>query len=130
VAERSDPAQVERLAATLNDMAAAADASDVTTYFWHNVTFHERAGDAAGDLTLKRTLDSLGISVLRLRHHSLSLPGRMALSLLDHRRLLRAYREGDAQLASALSRSIVISALTAIRAEPGPIALVAGGDHA
>jgi DNA-binding GntR family transcriptional regulator len=129
VAELAEPAQVEALAMTLNEMAAAADAGDVTAYFWHNVTFHERAGDAAGDVTLKRTLDSLGIAVLRLRHHSLSLSGRMSLSLQDHQRLLRAYREGDAQLASALSRSIVVTALAAIRAEPGSIAL-AGGGHA
>lgn len=127
VADRADLAQIEALSAVVDDMAAAADAEDVTGYFWHNVAFHERAGDAAGDQTLKRSLDSLGISVLRLRHHSLSLSGRMDLSLQDHRRLVRAYREGDAQLAAALSRSIVLSALCAIRAEPGPIALAAGG---
>ncbi|WP_245645177.1 GntR family transcriptional regulator [Pseudonocardia acaciae] len=124
VAERADAAQLAALDDVVARMDASVRAGDVTGSFWHNVTFHERAGDVAGDLTLKRTLDSLGVAVLRLRHHSLSQPGRPELSLQDHRRLVRAYRERDARLAGALSRSIVISALGAIKAAPGPLALV------
>lgn len=122
VAQRADPAQLAALGDVVRWMGACAHAGDVTGFFWHNVTFHERAGDVAGAHTLKRTLDSLGVAVLRLRHHSLSQPGRMELSLRDHRRLVSAYRERDARLAGALSRSIVTSALHTIKAVPGPIA--------
>ncbi|MBO0848825.1 MAG: GntR family transcriptional regulator [Pseudonocardia sp.] len=124
VAERAHPAQLAALGEVVRRMGASAQAGDVTAFFWHNVTFHERAGDVADAHTLKRTLDSLGVAVLRLRHHSLSQPGRIELSLRDHRRLVRAYQERDVRLAGALSRSLVASALDAIKAAPGPITLV------
>ncbi|MQA83851.1 MAG: FCD domain-containing protein [Streptosporangiales bacterium] len=115
VAERARPEQLAQLREDLAAMEDAAARRDLDAYFWANVAFHERAAHVADDLTLKRTLDSLGARVLQLRHFSLSLPGRMELSLEDHRRLVRAYEEGDGPLAAALSRSIINAALQAIR---------------
>lgn len=114
VAEQAPAADLLGMRQDLARMGRAADAADVTSMFWANVSFHERASNAAGDLTLKRTLDSLGVQVLRLRHHSLSLPGRAHHSFHDHIRLLQAYEENDADLASALARSIVVTAFNAM----------------
>jgi DNA-binding GntR family transcriptional regulator len=115
VAELADPEQLARLREHLAEMEDAAAANDLDAYFWANVAFHERAADIAADRTLKRTIDTLGVRVLQLRHFSMSLIGRMALSLQDHQRLMRAFAERDAQLAAALNRSIIRSALEAIR---------------
>lgn len=115
VAERAQPDQLAQLRENLAAMEDAAGRRDLDAYFWANVAFHERAAHIADDLTLKRTLDSLGLRVLQLRHFSMSLPHRMELSLEDHKRLMRAYEEGDGPLASALSRSISNAALRAIR---------------
>ena len=88
-------------------MCAAADARDVDAYFWANVRFNDRATEIAGDATLKRILESLGLRVLQLRHLSMSAPSRLAQSADDHGRLLQAYEERDVELASALHRSII-----------------------
>jgi DNA-binding GntR family transcriptional regulator len=99
------------LEGTLARMAAAVERENVDEYFWANVLFHEQSATLAGDLTLKKSLDGLGIQVLKLRHSTMSVPGRMQRSLDDHRRLFTAYRENDSVMASALSQSIVMSAL-------------------
>lgn len=118
VASVATPADLELLAAALERMAAAQREHDVDAYFWSNVAFHALAIATIGDSTIKRTLDGLGLQVLRLRHLGMSLPGRMDDSLDDHRRLLRAYRERDADLAAALSRSIILDALRALQSSP------------
>jgi DNA-binding GntR family transcriptional regulator len=50
----------------------------------------------------------------RFRHLSLSLPGRLLHSLADHERLVSAYADRDADLAAAVSRSLVLRGYRAI----------------
>jgi DNA-binding GntR family transcriptional regulator len=95
-------------------MQEAADAGDVDRYFWANVAFSDRSMEIAGNATLRRILESLGLRVLQLRHLSMSLPSRLSQSADDQGRLLRAYEERDARLATALSSGLVLSALRAI----------------
>jgi len=95
-------------------MEEAARSGDLNDYFWANVALHDRAVEICGNATLRQILDSLGLRTLQLRHLSLSQPRRMEQSCIDHERLLRAYEERDAILASALMRSIITSALSAI----------------
>ena len=73
---------------------------------------------------MRRVLDTLGLRALQLRHLSLSQPGRLHRSLADHGRLLQAYEDRDATLASALTRSLVLRGFAAIesfRLERRPI---------
>ncbi len=93
-----------------------AAAGDVDAYFWHNVSFRQAEAEAAGNRQLTRLLGSLGLRTLQLRHVSLSLPGRLARSVADHERLLAAYADGDAELAVALTRSIIMTGLHSIEA--------------
>jgi DNA-binding GntR family transcriptional regulator len=105
---------LEMLQETFLRLKSAAEREAVDDFFWANVIFHDQVATLADDDTLKRSLEGLGLQVFRLRHSSMTLPGRIARSLDDHRRLLRAYQEHDSILASALSRSIVLSALGAL----------------
>jgi DNA-binding GntR family transcriptional regulator len=93
---------------------AAADAGDLDRYFWLNVGFRNNEASIAGNSTVRRVLDSVGVRTLQLRHLSLSLPGRLRASVRDHARLLRAYEERDAGLAAALAQAIVRGGLRAI----------------
>jgi DNA-binding GntR family transcriptional regulator len=95
-------------------MLAAAEAGDVDAYFWANVRFNDRATEIAGNATLKRMLESLGLRVLQLRHLSMSAPSRLAQSAADHARLLQAYEERDVELAAPLHRSIIMGAVRAL----------------
>lgn len=92
----------------------AATAGDVDSYFWLNVGFRNNEATIAGNSAVRRVLDSVGVRTLQLRHLSLSLPGRLHRSAADHQRLLRAYEERDAELAAALTQSILRRSLKAI----------------
>jgi DNA-binding GntR family transcriptional regulator len=92
----------------------AATAGDLDRYFWLNVGFRNNEATIARNETVRKVLDSLGVRTLQLRHLSLSAPDRLTSSVIDHRRLLRAYEERDADLAAALSQSILRRGLEAI----------------
>lgn len=95
-------------------LVADAERDDVDSYFWHNVAFRQAEAEVAGNAQLARTLSSLGLRTLQWRHVSLSLPGRLDRSVSDHDRLLLAYRDGDAHLAVAITKSIIMNGLKAI----------------
>jgi len=111
VADDSDLAALHGLQ---RELAAAVGADDVDRYFWTNVQFRNTEATITRNRTLCRLLDSLGLRMLRLRHVSLSQPGRIAESLADHERLLHAYEDRDADLASALTASLVLRGLATI----------------
>jgi DNA-binding GntR family transcriptional regulator len=113
VADAEEIGQLEKLVAEMGDFAGRDDAAG---YFWTSLEFQNLSSELTKDVTLTRTVNSLALRVLQLRYQSLSSPGRMNLSLEDHYRLLRAYRERDADLAAALTKSIVVSAFKGLRA--------------
>ncbi len=92
----------------------AAASGDLDRYFWLIVEFRNTEARLAGNETVRNVLDSVGIRTLQLRHLSLSLAGRMDASVADHRRLVQAYVEGEAELAAALTQSIVRRGLAAV----------------
>lgn len=80
-------------------------------YFWKNLDFHERLAAAAHNETLTFAIRGLGLRVLRYRHQVMNLPGRQQRLLDDHRRLVVAISERDADFAAALSKAVVLRAL-------------------
>jgi len=115
VANRRTEDDLRSLEACLEDMRRGNATGDVNGYFWSQVAFHDNAADIARDGTLKRVTYGLGLQVLRLRHSGMAIEGRLARSLTDHERLIVAFREGDADLAYAIGRSLVLDALTLLR---------------
>lgn len=96
------------------ELARRAKAGDVDGYFWSNVEFRDTEARLSGNRHLAQLLDSLGLRTLLARHVSLSLPGRLAQSVVDHERLLRAYESRNETLAVAVTRTIVAAGLSAI----------------
>ncbi|HEY3463498.1 MAG TPA: GntR family transcriptional regulator [Amycolatopsis sp.] len=113
VAQGPDLSRLREWQAHLREDAARGD---VDAYFWHNVSFRQAEAEVAGNRQLTRLLGSLGLRTLQLRHVSLSLPGRLDRSVADHERLLAAYADRDADLAVALTRSIIMTGLHSIEA--------------
>lgn len=105
---------METLRENQRKLERAAAAGDVDRYFWLTVGFRNKEAEIARNSAVRRVLDSVGVRTLQLRHLSLSVPGHMDSSVTDHRRLLRAYEERDADLAAALTQSIVRRGLRAI----------------
>ncbi len=114
VARSASEEGLERLRSRFAEMQAAHRAGDVNAFVWANVDFYDQNTLLANNRTVKRILDSLLLRTARLRHLSLSQPGRMARSCDDHARLLKAYEDRDATLAAALIRSNHINALAAL----------------
>ncbi|GAF46453.1 GntR family transcriptional regulator [Rhodococcus wratislaviensis] len=114
VCARARDDQIAALWNYQHQLDRAAEANDVAGYFWKNVEFRNGEADLTGNPPLRRTLDQLGLRTLRLRHLSLSYPGRLAVSCDEHRRLLRAYEQRDTALAVALNRSITMAGLRTI----------------
>lgn len=113
---RATDAEIAGLRPLLARMEAAFAEGDVDAYAWANVDFYERVTQIAHNRTVKRMLDTLLLRTLPLRRLSLSQPGRVARSLEDHRRLVRAYEDRDANLAAALVRSHNAQALAVLEA--------------
>ncbi|GHH77153.1 transcriptional regulator [Streptomyces sulfonofaciens] len=114
VVQVATEADLETLRGHQRALEAAAADGDVDRYFWVNVQFRNTEADITRDATLRRVLDSLGLRALQLRHLSLAQPGRLEPSLHDHARLLKAYEDRDAELASALTQSLVRAGYAAI----------------
>jgi DNA-binding GntR family transcriptional regulator len=101
-------------------LRADAERGDVDAYFWHNVGFRQAEAELTGNQQLTRTLSSLGLRTLQLRHLSLSFPGRLERSLDDHDRLMMAYADRDAPLAIAITKSIINAGFRAIEESGWP----------
>lgn len=112
--------EIAELAEVQGRLEECAAAADLDRYFWSNVAFRNTEARIAANGTVRDVLDSVGIRTLQLRHLSLSLPGRLATSVDDHRRLMRAYTDRDAELAAALTRSIVRRGLAAVEQSGWP----------
>lgn len=111
VARHASRENVDRLSAQVDRMEQAFEANDVRAYLWANITFQDLNLTFSGNQTAKRIVEALLLRTIQLRRMSLSQPGRLRSSLEDHRHLVKAYRERDANLAAALTRSNHISAL-------------------
>ncbi|QGU04143.1 GntR family transcriptional regulator [Corynebacterium comes] len=105
---------LEPMRAKVAQMAAACDAGDVNAFFWANISFGECATSIAGNSLVAGFIDSIGLSSLRLRRKSMTLPGRMEESTRDHQRLMLAFERRDSQLAKALSMGIIRDAYLAL----------------
>ncbi|OLF17553.1 GntR family transcriptional regulator [Actinophytocola xanthii] len=114
IVEKAADSDIEVLRTCQREMDRAADAGDVDRYFWLTVGLRNNEAVIAGNATVGRVLDGVGVRTLQLRHLGLSPPGRLRTSAADHARLLRAYEERDAGLASALSETIVRRGLLAV----------------
>lgn len=114
VVENAQEPDLDELRAAQHELEQAVTADDVDAYLWANVVFRNTEARIAANQHLIRILDSLGLRTLQLRHLSLSLPKRLGSSVADHAQLLRAYEEGNAELAVAVTRTLVLRGLTAI----------------
>jgi DNA-binding GntR family transcriptional regulator len=104
---------VERMRGILEEMGQAVEVNDVHHYYDLNLQFHGVVRDACPNRKLIHLLENLGKQTLRYRHLAMSLPGRLRVSLEEHREILAALVQGDAAGAGRQAR---LSAERAYRA--------------
>lgn len=109
---------LERLQ-TINDrLSELADQNDIKAFFKIHSDFHDQFIKAADNEKLRELITSLVTRFQRLRFMSLSLPGRMRISVQEHEKIIEAFRKKDGATAEKLVRK---------NAEYGGRVLMGGG---
>ena len=103
-AENLTSRDIARLEAINARLGQLADEGDVKTFFKVHNEFHELFIKAADNEKLLELINQLMLKFNRLRLASLSLPGRMQISVQEHKKIIEAFKNKDGELADNLVR--------------------------
>jgi DNA-binding GntR family transcriptional regulator len=116
--EKLSEKELERLQTINNRLSELAESNDIKTFFKIHGEFHDQFIKAADNEKLRDLITSLVTRFQRLRLMSLSLPGRMKISVQEHEKIIDAFRKKDGVAAEKLVRK---------NAEYGGRVLMGGG---
>lgn len=103
-AEKLTEKDIERLESINDRLQQIAQEGDVKTFFRVHNEFHEVFIKAAGNERLYEMINQLVMKFKRLRLASLSQPGRMDISVEEHRNMIKAFKKHDGEQADSLVR--------------------------
>lgn len=103
-AVKMSPKEIERLEHTNQRLAQLAAAGEITSFFRVHNEFHEMFVKAAGNDKLAELIGQLGLRFNRMRMASLTVPGRMAISVQEHQKIIAALRARNGELADTMVR--------------------------
>lgn len=103
-AENMADKDIEKLEAINQKLQELADEGDVKTFFRVHNEFHEVFIRAAGNEKLLELINQLMLKFNRFRLASLSLPGRMEISVKEHEKIIKAFKRKDGSQADNLVR--------------------------
>jgi DNA-binding GntR family transcriptional regulator len=103
-AENLSSKDIERLESINERLQQIAKDGDVKTFFRVHNEFHEVFIKAAGNEKLYEMINHLVLRFKRLRLASLSQPGRMEISVDEHRNMIQAFKNHDGERADNLVR--------------------------
>ncbi|TLM66618.1 MAG: GntR family transcriptional regulator [Deltaproteobacteria bacterium] len=103
-AERLSDRDIERLEAINAKLQQIAADGDVKSFFRVHDEFHDLFIKASGNDKLAELITQLVLKFNRLRLASLSQPGRMEISVQEHRKIIEAFRQHDGERAENLVR--------------------------
>ncbi|MEJ2698611.1 MAG: GntR family transcriptional regulator [Desulfuromonadales bacterium] len=96
-AERLTERDLERLQSINERLDQLAREGDIKTFFRVHNEFHELFIKASGNEKLIELIGQLMMKFNRLRMASLSLPGRMQISVQEHRKIIEAFADHDGE---------------------------------
>lgn len=101
-AEKMSDKDIEKLEVINERLEKLAREGDVKNFFRVHNDFHEAFIRASGNEKLLELISQLLLKFNRLRMASLSLPGRMEISVKEHRKILDAFKRREGELAESL----------------------------
>ncbi|OEU74205.1 MAG: GntR family transcriptional regulator [Desulfuromonadales bacterium C00003068] len=101
-AEKLTDKELDRLVAINERLSRLATAGDVKSFFRIHNEFHELFIKASGNEKLLELIQQLLKKFIRLRVASLSLPGRMEISVQEHDKIIEAFKNHDGVTADQL----------------------------
>lgn len=109
-AERASPEHLERLERLLVELADCVEREDVNRFVELDTEFHETVYEASRNERLAPILSLLREQIQRFRTRTLSNPGRMRIAYDEHRALVEALADHDAERARQLASDHIESA--------------------
>jgi len=103
-AERMSERDLERLETINIKLQQIAADGDIKTFFRVHNEFHDLFIKSSGNDKLAELINQLVLKFNRLRLASLSQPGRMEISVQEHRKIIEAFRKHDGEQADNLVR--------------------------
>ena len=101
-AENLTDKDIERLITINERLAKLAAAGDVKSFFRVHNSFHELFIKSAGNKKLLELIQQMLKKFDRLRIASLSLPGRMEISVQEHEKIIEAFKARNGEQANIL----------------------------
>ena len=112
--QRVKPAELASLKELHEQLESAAREGRIDAFFEANQAFHKRVQELSGNRWLLSVIQDLR-KVLKLsRLHSLSLEGRLQQSLDEHRLIMAAFENGNAEQAEKLMHDHLLSGREAL----------------
>jgi DNA-binding GntR family transcriptional regulator len=102
--EKLTAKELDRLQAINDRLAEMAAHNEIKAFFKIHNDFHDVFIKAADNEKLRELISSLVTRFQRLRLMSISLPGRMEISVQEHEKIIEAFRRKDAETAEMLVR--------------------------
>jgi len=96
--------EISKLEALNDRLHLLAEQGDVKNFFKVHNEFHDIFINAAGNEKLAELIHQMLLKFNRFRLASISLPGRMEISVKEHNALIKAFRNKDGAAADALVR--------------------------
>jgi len=96
--------ELDKLQANNVKLAELAEENDIKAFFKIHNEFHDMFIKAADNEWLRELINGVETRFQRLRFMSRSLPGRMKISVLEHQKIIEAFRRKDAETAEMLVR--------------------------
>ncbi|NMG55941.1 GntR family transcriptional regulator [Aromatoleum aromaticum] len=113
-ARKATDADLERLRKIHEKLEKAAGTGDIDGYFEANQAFHQALQKITDNRWLLQVIEDLRKVIKLSRHHSLFSEGRLEQSLAEHRGILAALTERDAERAELLMRAHIDSGRAAL----------------
>lgn len=101
-AENLTDKDIEKLEAINERLLQLADEGDVKNFFKIHNEFHDLFIRAAGNEKLRELIGQMMMRFNRLRMASLSLPGRMKISVDEHKKIIEAFKAHNGEKADNL----------------------------
>jgi DNA-binding GntR family transcriptional regulator len=114
-AERCSPAEAEELRGIGRDMRAACARSEPLAYSDLNALLHRRIREIARHTTSAGLIERLGAQVVRHQFRLSLQPGRPAVSLPQHERIIECVAAGEPDAAERAMRLHLASVAEALR---------------
>jgi DNA-binding GntR family transcriptional regulator len=104
----------KRLADIHAELEKNAAANDADRFFEANQQFHDALQELAGNRWLRQLIDETRKFIKLTRRDSLNLDGRLRQSMAEHRKILAAVQQRDAELAGQLMHEHILSGRAAL----------------